>query len=298
MTKPFKPLLALSEEVSGILDQLPYPLFMSGKMDGIRNTVHDGQCLSRKLIAIPNQGVQTKFGNSNFNFMDGELICGSVCAPDVYNTTFKATMKVDRTWPVDFHVFDHFEFPDEPYYKRLERLMSSRAATLPWFTLVDQKLVHNPDEVLAEESRLLELGYEGGILRHPEGRYKFGRSTLKEAYALKLKRFADDEAVVVGFVEGMSNTNEAVKDNLGNTKRSSQAEGKVPNGMLGNFIALYQGREVLIPPGVMKHDERLDVFQNQMVHLGRMIKFRHFPHGAVDDLRHARFMGWRSPIDL
>jgi len=40
------------------------------------------------------------------------------------------------------------------------------------------------------------------MLRHPQSPYKQGRSTPKEAYLLKVKRFSDGEAVIVDLAGG------------------------------------------------------------------------------------------------
>ena len=53
----------------------------------------------------------------------------------------------------------------------------------------------------------LDDGYEGLMLRAPDGPYKFGRSTVKENTLLKVKNFLDDEAEVIGFKEQTTNTN-------------------------------------------------------------------------------------------
>ncbi len=45
-----------------------------------------------------------------------------------------------------------------------------------------------------------------------------------------------EEAVIVGYTEKMHNANEAKKDNLGRTERSSCKEGLVPTGTLGALI--------------------------------------------------------------
>lgn len=78
----------------------------------------------------------------------------------------------------------------------------------------------------------IKEGYEGTILRSPSGLYKYGRSTVKEAYLLKMKIFQDEEFEVVGFIEMNHNRNEATKDALGNTERSSHRENMIPSGTL------------------------------------------------------------------
>jgi DNA ligase-1 len=265
---------------------------MSAKLDGIRGIVRDGVLKSRKLLDIPSAHAQALFGG--FEHHDGELIAGDPFHPEVYNRSYRAVMGEKAVDPdLKLYVFDHVEHPEAPWSERLGRLESQGC-----IVKLEQRIVTNPDEVLAYESDLLETGYEGAILRRLDGKYKFGRSTLKEGYALKLKRFTDDEGVIIGFEEGETNTNEAVKDELGHTKRSSHAAGKVPNGRVGKFIVDFQGKPRKVATGTFKHAELKWMFENFGQVEGQWLKFRHFEHGAMDDLRHARARGFRSPIDM
>ena len=50
------------------------------------------------------------------------------------------------------------------------------------------------------------------MLRDPSSLYKQGRHTLKSQALMKLKKFYDDEAKVIGFEEKMHNNNEQEKD--------------------------------------------------------------------------------------
>ena len=67
----------------------------------------------------------------------------------------------------------------------------------------------------------------------PDGPYKCGRSTVREGYLLKLKRFADGEAVILGCCEQMHNANAAQQDAFGRTKRSSHKDNKIGKATLG-----------------------------------------------------------------
>ena len=91
-------------------------------------------------------------------------------------------------------------------------------------------------ELLEYEDLCLTAGYEGVMLRNPTGKYKCGRSTLKEQILLKLKRFLDAEAIVVGFEEKMHNDNVQEKNELGLSKRSFKKDGLVFANTLGSLI--------------------------------------------------------------
>jgi len=51
-------------------------------------------------------------------------------------------------------------------------------------------------EVEEFEEYCVSEGYEGIMLRRTDGPYKYGRSTAKEQFLLKVKRFEDDEGEV------------------------------------------------------------------------------------------------------
>ena len=53
------------------------------------------------------------------------------------------------------------------------------------------------------------------MMRNPIAPYKQGRGTFREGIIYKLKRFEDSEAVIIGFVEQMTNQNVLEKDELG-----------------------------------------------------------------------------------
>src|SRR5690606_22988270 len=95
-----------------------------------------------------------------------------------------------------------------------------------------------------------QQGWEGVMLRTPSGIYKFGRSTAREGILLKVKRFADDEAIIVGTVEQMENTNLATVNALGNTERSTSKAGLIPKGTLGAFECEWNGLRFEIGTGL------------------------------------------------
>jgi DNA ligase-1 len=77
----------------------------------------------------------------------------------------------------------------------------------------------------------------------------------KEGYLLKLKRFADEEAVIVGVVEEMENQNEATINELGQTKRSTAKAGKVGKGRLGALRCQFEdGTEFEVGSGFDDED--------------------------------------------
>lgn len=292
MSVLFKVMLATDAE----LDKLRFPLLASSKLDGIRAYVRDGVVYSRSNKPIPNKWVQERF--KTLDHADGELIVGEPNSSTVYRDTVSHVMAHDKAgFDVVFHVFDHLLHLNDRYTDRYQRLtfdMLRRNDVVRHTQLPVQTL----DELLAYEEQCLNQGYEGLILRDPNAPYKMGRSTVKEGYLLKLKRFTDAEAVVIGFEERMHNGNEATVSELGRTKRSSHKAGKSGRGDLGAITARTPaGVEFSIGTG-FTDAERAALWADRDSLVGRIAKYKYFPVGVKEAPRHPVFLGWRMKEDM
>ena len=135
------------------------------------------------------------------------------------------------------------------------------------------------------------------MLRRPDGLYKLGRSTLKEGILLKLKRFIDEEFEIVGFEERMHNGNEATRDELGHTKRSSHQENKTGRGDLGALTLKFG--EATFNCGTGFDDAlRAEIWANRDSYLGKFAKVKHFAIGAKDLPRFPVYLGMRDEKDM
>lgn len=213
------------------LTSLKFPLLASPKLDGIRFIIFNGFAYSRNLKRIPNRRIQT-VAKTLPHGLDGELISGSPTSPDAWNRTQSCVMKADSTDAFCFHAFDIVA--DEPF---LDRFTAVRSWCLSngahHICYVPHKIIRSFEELAQYEGKCVREGYEGVMLRSLDGPYKYGRSTAREGSLLKMKRFDDAEARVIGVVEKMHNDNAATKDELGRTKRSSAKAGKRPAGTMG-----------------------------------------------------------------
>ena len=275
------------------LNNLRFPLLASTKLDGIRAVVRDGIVYSRSNKPIPNKYVQQLF--SEYEFFDGELIVGEPTSKTVYRDTVSGVMSEDGEPAVSFYVFDHVEFPTHAYTVRTQYIEFDRYDII---VRHGQVLTHNLDELLIHEQTALAAGYEGLILRDPAAPYKMGRSTAREGYLLKLKRFVDAEAVVIGFEERMHNGNAATISELGRTKRSSHKANKSGRGDLGALVCrTAEGIEFNIGTGFTDSD-RQRIWDSPDHFLGKYVKFKYFPVGVKEAPRHPVFLGWRDVRDM
>lgn len=287
----FKPMLATDCDQN----KLRFPLLASAKLDGIRAVVRDGVVYSRSNKPIPSNYVQEKF--KHLDYADGELIVGEPTAKDAYRNTTSHVMAYDkRDFDVRFYAFDHILQPTRPYSNRHAKLHFDSLRT-PGFIIHEQHVVTCLSTLLSLEERLLDLGYEGLILRDPNAPYKYGRSTVNEGYLLKLKRFTDADFEVVGFEERMHNGNEATINELGRTKRSSHQENKIGRGDLGAIIVRHGDSTFNVGTG-FDDSERTIIWRDRESYLGKVAKVKYFAIGMKDAPRHPVFLGWRDKSDI
>ena len=283
----------------GGVDTLQLPAIASPKLDGVRAIISADGVLSRSLKPIPNRRVQELFSGLPIG-LDGELLAGNPCAPDVYRKTVSMVMSDDA--PVTglvYHVFDYqVDQPFRARHRLLKTLFLGLENTAA-ITMVPQIDVTRLEDLLALEDKWVGAGYEGVILRKPDSPYKHSRSTAKEGYLLKLKRFVDGEARVIGVTELMHNGNEATTNALGHTERSHKKAGLEPTGTMGTLVVqdVKTGVEFEIGTGFTAKERQAIWHVKEEVKAGWLAKYKHFPSGAKDKPRHPVFLGWRDRRD-
>lgn len=286
----FRPLLA--EKVD--LSILQYPCFASPKYDGFRCIIDSmGQPLSRNMKPIANVYVYGKLKEMGLPKFDGELLTYTGDKVDDFNTV--QSKLSTRSGMPDFRymVFDHYAMPNQKY---VDREITIRE----WFEIhkghvgrlehVQQKMIHNEEELLDFEAKCLAEGWEGIMVRSIDGPYKFGRSTTKEGILLKLKRFFDAEAIVVSAHELMHNANEAVTNELGYTERSSHKANMQGMDTLGKLTVRWGEVEFDVGTGFTQQ-QRDQYWKEDLV--GRRITFKYQSLGPSGKPRFPVFLGFR-----
>lgn len=302
----FKPMLAVKAD----LGKLAYPVYGSVKLDGIRVVITGGVVYSRNMKPIPNAYVQKLFGKKEYEWLDGELIIGDVTADDVFQVTSSGVMTQSGKPDVRLYVFDQYDYSNlplcskehVPYSERLKKLMDNQSVISDDNVItIKQRLLHNIDELNEFESMAVADGFEGIMLRSPNGKYKNGRSTVREGYLLKVKRFEDDEAKLISMEEFMSNNNEQTIDELGHKVRSHKKDGMVPAGKMGALVV--QNKKFgLFKIGSGFSDAQRKEFwfkyqNNRNDFIGQLVKFKYQPSGIKDKPRFPVFLGFRNKID-
>ena len=298
-----------------------FPYMAFPKIDGVRGLNIEGYFVGRSGKKFANKLNTNFYTDKLFKGFDGEMVLDRITGFGICNdvTSALTTIKGDRMcrWCL-FDLVNGGVNSDTPYLTRYNHLVEvvtwlqgERPELVNRLWVIPFTMVYNQAELDAFELKCLEEQYEGVILRDPNGLYKYGRTTAKEANYLRIKRFQDEEIVVTGVREGQTNHNKATLTPNGYTERATLAENMVPNGLIGTIIGkcvkdvffnetllFPEGMEIEISPGRMAHGEREHYFRNADEIIGKIVKYQFFPVGVKDKPRFPTFQGFRDPVDM
>lgn len=299
--------------------KLRFPLLAQPKIDGVRALNLTGALTGRSLKPHANTHTTRFFSKDEYFGMDGEMTAGAITDQELCRNTTSALNSIKGEPYVHWNVFDlllptTLDMPYQARYASLQAHVDSMQSTgrCSRVTVVPSHYCRNLDELLQLESEWLDRGFEGAIIRDPLGAYKQGRSTVKEGGLLRIKRFMEEDALVLSVVEGQANGNEAKTNELGRTERSSHQENMTPNGMVGTLICrvlkdvsdartgallLRAGQEITVSAGSMPHEERVKYLKEQGLIVGERISFRFFPRGIKNKPRFPTYKSIRPRCD-
>ena len=293
-----KPMLAVPIED---LSKLKFPLIASPKLDGIRCLIIDGKAVTRKFLAVPNDYIRNTLEELNVSNLDGEIMIKG----EGFNQIQSKVMSKDGEPEFEYHIFDYVkETLTDPFIDRvddLEEYYNQNKDQFPFLKLVPQRELRFIKDLYTFENECVEAGYEGTMVRSTGSPYKCGRSTLREGYLLKIKRFDDSEAIITGFGELMHNKNTKEINELGLSKRSTKKEGKVPANTLGQFFAtdLISKTDIKVGTGEgLTKKLRKEIWDNRDKYLNKTIKYKYQGIGPDGKPRFPTFLGFRDERDI
>ena len=307
--KQMKPMLARD----WVESKVKFPCIIQPKIDGVRALCIDGKLVGRSLKPFANKYVTQMLSRPEFNGFDGEITVGT---PDnrtsetLCRDTTSALNRIDGEPVITWTIFDTQS--NKKYSDRMKDILINQVGTQAYIRVIGGSHVRNMQELLAYESQCLDMGYEGVILRDPDGLYKEGRSDSK-MQCWRIKRFIEEEILVTSILEGSKNNNEKKVNELGRTERSSHQENMQPNGEVGTIIGTLlkdvlhpvtgntlfkEGLEVQVSPGEMTQDECKFYWNNQDQIIGKVIKFKTFPQGVKDKPRFPTFVCFRDKSEV
>ena len=294
MASSFRPMLAGKAP-----EEIQFPVYASAKLDGIRCIIINGVAMSRNLKPIPNKYVQKVIhdAGSVLEGMDGELIVGLPYAKNAFSATTSGVMSEDGQPDFFFFIFDNIKMPLDPFVHRYSKLEKVKMPA--HCGLLRHTLFKNSTDLAVFEREQLAVGFEGLCLRSVNGHYKYGRSSTKEGILLKLKRYADSEAVVTGFTELMHNDNEATEDALGHTSRTTHKDNMVGMDIMGALVVEDMKTKIKFQIGTgFSQEQRKLIWENRNNLKGKIVKYKHFEVGVKDAPRFPVFIGFRDPRDM
>ena len=277
-----KPMKGPSEPITNEqLSLLNYPIVGSPKLDGFRCVVnHDP--LTSSLKQWPNAYIRDVLSRSKYHGLDGEIVVGAPNDPNVFHNTSGPVRRYNGNPDFTYFVFDNWLNHNLSYEKRWLENLPERDDHL---IVLSYKLLKSPQEVIDYEQEMLELGFEGAMIRSLNSPYKMGRCSLRDMNIFKRKPFVDTEAVIEGFIEGTTNNNIQHITETGNMRRSSHKENMIPNGTLGSFILKSILWKEPFTAGLglgFTAQDKIDIWNNQKNYLGTYVTIKYQKYGSRD----------------
>ena len=295
--KTFKPILAPNQAVD--IKNLKYPLLVSYKLDGIRCIFKDGQMYSRALKQFPNIRLRERFSHlaklskEKNIILDGELLAKSL----TFNELSGITRQLDKIIPQDqyFYCFDIIinEDFELPFKNRLNNLIKIRGEIN--VKLLDQMPIDTAPDIAALYERALNWGCDGLILRDPNGRYKFGRATVKEGLIYKMKPFMTFDSKIINVIQATEVREGAEKkiNELGRSVTSKKKDDRILIEKASAFVVMYEGKELKVTIA-MTDEEKEEVWKNKSKYINRWIEYKGMLVGSKDLPRHPIFLRFRD----
>jgi len=301
--KTLRPMLASNDVVlRNEFNNLPYPLIASPKLDGFRQYNLDGRPTTRSGKQVANLHTRKILTRPEFSGLDGELITGSITAPDALHKAQSAFTTISGTPDFTWNIFDDLSRGKTGFWKHWTSSVLPRIQTLPeWCVAVPQQIVSNADELLSFHLQVTQLGYEGTVLRTPNSPYKNNRSTRKQAWMLKVKDITYEEVMVVSFNEKMINANEIEYDELNFARRSSRKAGKIPANTVGSFTvrSIKSGEEFSVGTGCLTDADLQEIWDNRPTYSPRLMTVKYYSQAASRmKPRSGQFVAWRGREDM
>jgi len=309
----FKPMLPMD----CIKELLKFPLIASAKLDGVASINRHGVLLGRSLKQHENEYTTALFSKDEYHGLCGEMtLDNKVTGDDLCRLTSGALRRIKGEPKMQWNIFDYCTDENKhlPYVERFAQARALvQALNNPDIVMIDYCWIHSQEELDDYETYLLDLGYEGVIIRDHLADYKYGRCGKTHRGAWRIKTFIHEEILCTSIEEGVTNNNESKVNELGRSERSTHQENLVPNGTVGSIKGTLlkdvldpQSRKLLVPkgtlitvgPGNMPHGDRGYYFRNQHEIVGKVVKFKMFPKGIKDTVRFPTFVLIKNDNDM
>jgi DNA ligase-1 len=194
--KPIMPMLA--HKYQDYADRLQFPIYVTPKLDGLR-------CLAFienkqvKLISRKNKEfegldhIKTALSFFPDMILDGELFNNKIGFRNIVSGIKKEGGNKFSN-QIEYHIYDIIT--EKKYKDRIEQIRVLKLQ--PPLYIVDGPLVNDITGIDQEYKKFIKNGYEGAILRNPDGLYTCDKRSKD---LLKYKKFMDREYIITGAKE-------------------------------------------------------------------------------------------------
>ena len=159
------------------------------------------------LFSVPH--IQDMFSDSPLDIeLDGELYCHGMGFSEILSITSRTVNLHPDHKLIKFHCFDIIEPGTQT--ERILKVSKLADYHLPHLEISPYWICNSLDDIMRVYDRLIELNYEGIIVRHTEAPYIRKRST----WVMKFKAKKEDEYEILGYEEEISITGR-FKNSLG-----------------------------------------------------------------------------------
>ena len=316
----FKPQLAPNQKVD--LDTINYPLLASYKLDGIRCLFIKGEMLSRSLKPIQNKQLREKmqplvdFSREHDCILDGEIYSPELTFQEI--TRYVMTQDLQDKKSVKKHggiltIPEHLKFYcfdmvgvnslgdlelNETFKSRTLGVVALELAFRDILVSICQEQVNSPLMISEFFNHALENGYEGLILKDPNGKYKCGRGTIKEGLIYKVKPFVTFDAEIIGVVQATEVDPNAEKktNELGRSVTSKKKGDRLLIDKASAFEVFYEDKTLKVTLA-MTDEEKEAIWAKRSTYIGKIIEYKGMLVGSKDVPRHPVMIRFREDKD-
>jgi len=307
------PLLAPSQiQISSDLAER-LPLMGSPKLDGVRGLFYPESptIVSRQGKQFPNKELVRYFKPFVDYVREKRLIFdGEFWAPKL---TFHQILSLVRSHGkplvdsgLEYHVFDciaedeWMDISDVRLFSfRLMDVDALKAQNFRYIRIVPQTKLETIEQIEQFYAAQLALGFEGAMVRSPDGKYKHGRATVREGIMFKMKPVDFDRARIVGYYPLYVADPDSPMDvdEFGYAKTSNRLCDQIPVEALGGFIVQDIETEIEFRIGSgfdMSNDPqrgRYGLWLRKEKLLNRIVTYKHQKSGSKDKPRFPVFDG-------
>ncbi len=185
------------------LAKWPTPYIVQPKYDGIRCRAVpvNGEYLllsSEENIIYSVPHINDALRNLHLQAeLDGELYCHRMSFEEITSIVSRTVNLHSNFFEIKYHIFDIIN--DQPQMRR-QISVAALQGIHPCIRVTPFWLCESLDDVMKTYDKIIELGYEGIIVRHFQAPYERKRSTL----VMKFKPKKEDNYVITGYEEETS----------------------------------------------------------------------------------------------